>query len=64
MEVLMALQLLIRCVKSVYATTPSAAAVLGIAATYGARIFRSPPPEVNHKEIGEFAFPNGILIPH
>ena len=60
----MAPQSLIPRVKSMYAATPSAAALLGIAATYGARILRSPPPEISHKEIGEFGFHNEILIPH
>ena len=47
-----------------YAAIPSAATLLGVAATYGARIFRSPPREVIQQEIGEFGFHNGILKPH
>ena len=60
----MAPQLLIRRVKSMYAAIPSAATLLGIAAAYGPRIFVSRPQEVDQKEVGEFAFHNGILIPH
>ena len=64
MELLTSPKLLIRHFNSVYAAIPSAAALLGVVANYGRRIFAGPSQEVDQKEIGEFAFHNGILLPH
>ncbi|KAF6220702.1 hypothetical protein HO133_003135 [Letharia lupina] len=64
MALLMSPEFLMRHLSPMHVAVPIAATLLGVAANYGPRMFASPAIEVIPQEIGEFAFHNGVLIPH
>ena len=57
-------EFLTRHLNSAYALSLPAAALLGAAATYGPRMLAGSPIHSEPQVIGEFAFHNGLLLPH
>lgn len=65
MALVMTPDLVARYISSLHpVVSASAATLLGAAATFGPQLLRSPAIEIARREIGEFAFHNGALLPH